>query len=99
MQLPVPFTYELETRPDYPCRTFRWVFRVERWFVGFVAQHQWASSGEWCDSHTRVAGFHFNWPGRQFGASHWYYDGPHCSFFVGPLQVQWYNHDCKKCRS
>lgn len=98
---PIPFTHEPETRPNYPCRAFRWTFRIERWFIGFIHQHQWDGpgkyAGEWADSHTRVYGFSFNWPGRQFGSSHWYYDGPHCSFFVGPFQVQWHNDNCKKC--
>lgn len=94
---PIPFTHEPETRPGFPCRAFRWTFRVERWFIGFVAQHQWADSGGWEDSHTRVVGLHFHWRYWQLGPEHAYYDGPHCSFFVGPFSAQWFSHNCDRC--
>lgn len=32
-----------------------------------------------------------------FGSSHIYYDGTHCSFSIGFVHFTWYNPKCKKC--
>ncbi len=36
-------------------------------------------------------------PAIRWGARHDYYDGPHCSFSVGPLHFSWSYWWCSKC--
>jgi hypothetical protein len=32
-----------------------------------------------------------------WGEKHFWYDGPHCLFSIGPIRFQWYKDSCKKC--
>lgn len=90
----IPFKEIPETRKGYPCTAFRWTFQVQKDFIGFI--HQAQSDGEWDDSHTLVNGlwYHGKW---DWGFHHFWYDGPHCGFSLGPLRIQWYNEGCKEC--
>ena len=90
----IPFKEEPETRLGFPCTAFRWSFQLDSDFIGIVHQHQ--INGDWNDSHTRVWAVYlmkdFLW-----GEEHFWYDGPHCLFSVGPIRFQWYNPSCKSC--
>lgn len=90
----VPFKETPETREGYPCKAFRWSLQIVKDFIGFV--HQYNIGDEWNDSHTLVYGvwYHGKW---DWGFLHFYYDGPHCGFAVGPFRLQWHNADCKSC--
>ncbi len=96
MTFTVPFTTEPETRPVYPCTAFRWTFQVQGDLIGFVHQHH--LGGRWLDSHTRVNAVWFD-PGQPWWPSidHAWYDGPHCTFRIGPFVFQWHNPGCRKC--
>lgn len=91
----IPFKQIPETRKGFPCLAFRWTFQLTRYFVGFVHQAQ-MEDGEWRDSHTLVYGLLYNKKWR-WGFNHFYYDGPHCFFSIGPFELQWSNEGCKKC--
>ena len=54
MTVGIPWTWEPETRPGFPCVAFRWTFQIDADFVGFVHQHH--IDGRWRDSHTNVTG-------------------------------------------
>jgi hypothetical protein len=90
----IAFKEEPETRLGFPCTAFRWSFQLDSDFIGIVHQHQ--INGDWNDSHTRVWAVYlmkdFLW-----GEEHFWYDGPHCLFSVGPIRFQWYNPSCKSC--
>lgn len=90
----IPFKEIAETRKGFPCTAFRWTFRIAKNFIGFMHQHH--IDGEWYDSHTRVNGiwWHGKW---DWGMHHFWYDGPHCEFSIGPLRIQWHNDTCKEC--
>ena len=92
----IPFKEIPEIRKGFPCRAFRWTFQIEKDFIGFI--HQAQLEGEWHDSHTLVNGlwYHGKW---DWGFTHFWYDGPHCGFSLGPLRIQWYNENCKECNS
>jgi hypothetical protein len=92
----IPFKEEPETRQGFPCTAFRWTFQVQKDFIGFI--HQAQSDGEWHDSHTLVNGlwYHGKW---DWGFHHFWYDGPHCQFCLGPFRFQWHNESCKECNS
>jgi hypothetical protein len=92
----IPFKEIPETRKGFPCTAFRWTFQVQKDFIGFI--HQAQSDGEWDDSHILVNGlwYHGKW---DWGFHHFWYDGPHCGFSLGPLRFQWYNESCKQCNA
>ena len=96
-----------ETRgEDFPCSAFRWVFHasVNKHYasIGFAPQHKDKSDGKWYMNHTPTYELnitrHFD-----FGFDHFWYDGPHCSFSVGPLHFCWggnpWTGRCKKCEA
>jgi hypothetical protein len=91
----IPFKESPETRKGFPCTAFRWTFQIQKDFIGFI--HQAQSSGKWHDSHTLVNGlwYHGIW---DWGFHHFWYDGPHCNFGIGPLRIQWHNDNCEKCK-
>jgi hypothetical protein len=93
--VPVPFTTEPETRPGFHCTAYRWTFQLGLHTLALVHQHQ--IEGEWHDSHTRVWGlfWHGAW---MWGPKHFWYDGPHCIFALGPVRVQWFQRRCTRCR-
>ena len=90
----IPFKEIPETREGFPCTAFRWTFQIEKNFIGFV--HQAKIKENWHDSHIRVFSISImkNW---LWGEHHFWYDGPHCLFSIGPIQFQWWNDECKKC--
>lgn len=90
------FKHIPETRPNFPCKAFRWTFQVCQDFIGFIHQHQ-LQDGQWYNSHTNVYGL---WRSQrwQLGDDHFYYDGPHCFCHLGPIHLQLGgNWDCLKC--
>jgi hypothetical protein len=91
------FKNELETRKDYPCKAFRWTFQISFNGIGFVHQSQDKLNNNWSDSHVDVYGIWLNFNFFKFGFDHGYYDGPHCSFTLGVVQICWCNWNCKKC--
>jgi len=92
----IPFKEEPETRPNFPCTAFRWAFQIHWDFIGFGHQHQ--IDGKWYGSHTMVYAIYVmkDW---RLGFEHFWYDGPHCQFCLGPFRFQWYNANCKECNS
>lgn len=94
MTLPIPFTWVGETRPGYPCKAFRWAFRIEWGTIELVAQHCYAD-GRWHGSHTdRWAIDVAAW---RVGVDHFWWDGPHCVYRLGFLAFQRYNPNCAIC--
>ena len=86
------FAHEPETRKHasgepYPCLAFRWTVQASRWRLGIIAQHQ-TDDEVWRDTHSRIFGVSVtkHWA---FGSEHIYYDGPHCSFSLGPIHIVW----------
>lgn len=83
--------------PSSYCDAWRRVLEVG--FLHFGVTQQYRPRGrEWFSSH--VDGWsvdvtrHF-----ELGPYHAYYDGPHCSFSLGFLHINWSNWKCKKCLS
>lgn len=73
----------------------RRVFRITSNSIGLVYQYQYASIGEWNDSHTDVTEIYLDkW---RVGTDHFYYDGTHCMYHFGWIHVQLNNQSCKKC--
>jgi hypothetical protein len=78
---------------------WRWVLEVERWSV-FL--HQQAlprpvtDESRWSYLTSGYFGVsvseHWMW-----GSDHGYYDGPHCSFSVGPVHFLWSYWRCERC--
>jgi hypothetical protein len=82
-------------------RGWRWVFEAtgwnEGWGIGLQRQvifhdsekPEWASR---CEYFVANVTRHF-----ALGQQHIYYDGPHCSFSIGWLHLNWSYWWCKKC--
>lgn len=88
-----------ETRgDDMPNKAFRWALKLERWCFGLAHECQDRKTGEWEDSHTDRYDISLErrW---MWGSHHFYYDGPHCMFALGPIRIQWAPLDghCAKC--
>ena len=88
---------KLETRSNFPCRAFRWVFNIDEYGIELIHQHQFRGRGDWCFSHALRYGINVTKKYSGFGLSHFYYDGPHCHILLGWLTVQYVNENCKKC--
>jgi hypothetical protein len=90
----IPFKEEPEVRPNFPCTAFRWSFQLDLDFIGIV--HQYQIENKWYDSHVMVYSVALlkDW---KWGFDHFWYDGPHCFFSLGPIHFQWWNDSCKKC--
>jgi hypothetical protein len=94
-----------ETRPGFPCEAFRWSIQSS-WIkpigfeLSFAHQHKYKGEPEWHTGHARNHGFGVFGPMR-FGSSHFWYDGPHCSFSLGWLHLIWsgkpWSGRCQKC--
>ncbi len=93
---------ETEDKPEFSelgRRSWRWVFEVDYWkpmAVGAGFYHQVLfEKGDW-----RPAVQYYNLsltPHFRLGERHDYYDGPHCSFSIGFLHINWSGDWCKKC--
>lgn len=90
----IPFSWKPEMRPGFPCVAFRWTFQINSDFVGFVHQHY--IGGVWRNSHSMINGLWYHGV-SDWGVSHTWHDGPHCQLSIGPLRLQWWNDQCKKC--
>lgn len=88
---------ELETRPTFPCRAFRWVLNLSNYGIELIHQYQFKDRSDWCFSHTSRYGINVTKKYQGFGSSHFYYDGPHCLILLGWLTIQYVNNNCKKC--
>lgn len=89
-----------ETRRGFPCAAFRDVLKVGgMWAIGVAIMKQYHCDGEWNDGDERAGVFVLRqW---RFGFGHVYYDGPHCSFSLGPFMLGWsggfWSGHCCKC--
>lgn len=90
------FKERLEPNEKAPCKSFRWVLEAQWFYLGLVYQYQLRSNDQWVSSHTIQYSVCLNryW---SFGGEHIYYDGPHCSFSIGPVHFNWWNGSCEKC--
>ncbi len=95
-EIVIPFPEELETRPGFPCRAFRWTFQIHEYGRVFGFYHQYHLGGEWNSSHTTLysIAFHLKW---NWSEDHFWYDGPHCMRSFGFFTICWYRNCCKKC--
>ena len=79
----------------------RWTFQINAYgTVGFVKQYKTDTSPEWEDCHSRCFEIAV-WRKFRWGFDHRYYDGPHCSLFLGFIQIVWggglWSGNCRKC--
>lgn len=88
-----------ETRIGMPNVAFRWTFQIEKYFIGFIHEHQ-SKDMVWKQSHTAVFGITVTKLFR-FGTDHVYYDGPHCQLCLGYIYILWggnpFTNWCDKC--
>jgi len=95
----------LETRGgNWPCAAFRSMIECTANFdgisLGFYRQYQLRSTSIWETSHVGIYEFRID---KRFlwGSKHVYYDGPHCSYSIGPIHFSWNGRFrtgyCKKC--
>ena len=71
----------------------RWALHVNRWSISVESEDLWDE--EWCPG---TAYFDMSLTSYfSLGGSHGYYDGPHCSFSLGWLHLNWSYWWCKKC--
>jgi len=97
-----------EDEPEYPemgRRSWRWVLETDLWRdesalfgVGIGFTHQILSGGH--GETWRPANHYYTVSlTRHFaiGSHHAYYDGPHCSFSLGFLHINWSGGWCTKC--
>lgn len=86
--------------PDMGIRSWRYVleFNLEFWGFDFGWFGQWRSEycPEWMTDHATGFGVSTH-PLWRWGFDHFWYDGPHCSFNLGRLQIWWSKPDCKRC--
>lgn len=76
-------------------RSWRWALNVDFQSIGVWMQTKAEGDTVWrwgCDYYDACLTRHFS-----FGEDHLWYDGPHCSFSVGFLHLNWSGDDCKKC--
>ena len=92
---------ERETKPahpDWPLRAWRWVVDLDldgRMPSLSLTQQYQRDGGEW-----HVANDYYSlWLGGtvRFGATHFWHDGPHCSWSLGFIHVGKSSGDCAKC--
>jgi hypothetical protein len=98
MIIPIPFTEEPETRQGFPCKAFRKVIEIR--FDSIALLHQYHIDGKWKSSHTDVRSICLmkikNWT-LGYKEDHFWYDGTHCIYTIGPIGIQWDDYNCKKC--
>jgi hypothetical protein len=100
---PIPFTTKLPDggkhfhvlawRQSFGLDTFKRGF-----YFGFFGEYLSDRDGKWHLGY----GYHsitidFDPADWAFGSDHGYYDGPHCSFALGPVRFNWQRDWCKKC--
>ena len=98
MIIPVPFTEEPETRQGFPCKAFRKAIEIRIDSIALL--HQYNRGGVWKSSHTDVRAISLmkikNWT-LGYKEDHFWHDGPHCIYVIGPIGIQWDEFNCKKC--
>lgn len=78
---------------------WRWSLEVKRWSIWL--QREWVHRGHEKSGWHPMSTNYFSicrtkW---MWGQDHCYYDGPHCSFSVGPITFNWSYWWCEKCYS
>lgn len=96
------FTWGEQTEPevkfaDMGKRSWRWALNVEFFSIGVWLQTSSERNNEWRfgpDYYDVSVTKHFS-----LGQEHFWYDGPHCSFNLGFLHVNWSgsDSDCERC--
>jgi hypothetical protein len=92
------FKHKAEILPEWknaPLREWRWVLFINKFSFGFAEQVLFPES-KWGGG-LRYYAFNFNKNNWGLGADHFYYDGPHCSFSIGPFSYSWSGDWCTKC--
>ena len=93
-----------ETREGFPSKAFRWVLdgkvsrKEKEAHFGFFYEWQ-HETGKWITTNVIYAvSLNSFW---MWGSNHTYYDGPNCSFSIGPIHFTWSGHpmtsECRKC--
>lgn len=93
--------HTIETAPAWegaPLRAWRWALAVDR---GLVLEEQMRSEDdplwEWGRAN-RYLGLYLTRREWRFGFYHLYYDGPHHSLWLGPINIAWMrNAVCPVC--
>lgn len=91
--------------PKSYCSSFRRALEIEGpsegYLFGIYWSHQYLprDSSEWRSSHTDVTGIAIRWANafKFWGPYHFYYNGPHCMFNLGPICIMYEKKHCKKC--
>jgi len=76
---------------------FRWVLEVKSLFTGIVMQYRWDDN--WYTYPAGIVGYGFSFVlnRRLFGHRHFYHDGNHCNFLIGPIGIHWNDDFCARC--
>lgn len=65
--------------------------------IGKYYQYFSTENNKWNDTHTNNVYLCINLKRWYWGSEHYYYDGPHCSFSIGPVHFCWGPDWCAKC--
>lgn len=74
---------------------WEWALEATRRSLGLVCSAVFADGERrFADCYEANVTGHWAW-----GGGHFWYDGPHCFFSVGPVHFAWRNWSCKRCHS
>lgn len=93
------FTFSEEPPAREGYAKIRKIFSIELQSIGISSQYFNEEESKWIDFHGDHYSICLNFKYWSFGFDHYYYDGPNCSFSLGPIHFNWRNLDknCKKC--
>lgn len=93
-----------ETTPEFAYlgrRSWRWVLEIKPFFIDLCQQIKFEpGNARGYNSEWHPASYYFTLAiSKKFkwGSNHVYYNGPHCSFSIGPIHLSWSYWWCKKC--
>jgi hypothetical protein len=85
-----------EPLPSYACATaHRYVLTLNLTSIAFEEHGKSRATGEWSHYWDRFA-IWLRWRRLRFGFDCFYYDGPHHSFSIGPIQFCWFDGRCPR---
>lgn len=96
-----PTTETEPALPEYGRRSWRWALSISPLSVSLTEQVLFDKGPLWGRKWRHGVRYynvsvtrHFYW-----GASHTWYDGPHCNRSFGFLHFNWSGTDCEKCEN